>query len=175
MRALRAERFAILNHHLLDATLESLNKWNNVHDEQMNLPWDNDLWKARQTWDAFTAAAWPEERKKQFLWIDDESCRTNPDAARRRRYLEALQRFAQVIHLVHQSIDLRDLRLGPPIEYTRIRQLSLSFPWYTLWGMKFRLLVAGLVGWQIVKRVDLLQRDKKEHADTVEQDEQHSE
>ena len=41
--------------------------------------------------------------------------------------------------------------------------------------MKFRLLVAGLVGWQIVKRVDLLQRDKKEHADTVEQDEQHSE
>ena len=185
MRALRADRFAILNHHLLDATLESLNKWNNVHDEQMNLPWDDDLWKPRQTWDAFTAAAWPEERKKQFLWIDDESCRTNPDAARRRRYLEALQRFAQVIHLVHQSLDLRDLRLGPPIdyigytgnraEYTRIRQLSLSFPWYTLWGMKFRLLVAGLVGWQIVKRVDLLQRDKKEHADTVEQDEQHSE
>ena len=90
-----------------------------------------------------------------------------------------------MIHLVHQSLDLRDLRLGPPIdyigytgnraEYTRIRQLSLSFPWYTLWGMKFRLLVAGLVGWQIVKRVDLLQRDKKEHADTVEQDEQHSE
>lgn len=185
MRELRAKRFRTLNDHLLNSSVESMNKWNNIFEERINLPWDEDLWKVHQTWDAFTAAAWPEERKKQFLWIDDESCRTNPDAARRRRRLKLEQNLGILFSYLGSRLDIRDVRLGPPIdyigytgsraEYTRLRIINrVNFPWYTLWDMKFRLLVAGLVGWQIVKRVGLLQKDKKEHADTVEQDEQHS-